>query len=76
MQLNSRFKRTIKWNKYTPQMTIQNNSNNFNYLIDPTFTSVNRLFILSFKRTEENNVKKVKKITEILFHITMYRTLK
>ena len=39
-------------------MTIQNNNNNLNYLIDPTFTNVNRLFVLSFERIEENNVKK------------------
>ena len=39
-------------------MTIQNNNNNLNYLIDPTFTSVNTLFVLSFERIEENNVKK------------------
>ena len=39
-------------------MTIQNNNNNLNYLIDPTFTNTNRLFVLSFKRIEENNVKK------------------
>ena len=39
-------------------MTIQNNNNNLNYLIDPTFTNVNRLFVLLFKRIEENNVKK------------------
>ena len=57
-QLKLRFKRNIKWNKYRSQMTIQNNNNNINYLIDPTFTKVNRLFVLSFKRTEENKVKK------------------
>ena len=39
-------------------MTIQNNNNNLNYLIDPTFTNVNRLFVLSFERIEDNNVKK------------------
>ena len=39
-------------------MTVQSNNNNLNYLIDPTFTKVNRLFILSFERIEENNVKK------------------
>ena len=39
-------------------MTIQNNNNNLNYLIDPTFTNVNMLFVLSFERIEENNVKK------------------
>ena len=38
-------------------MTIQNNNNNLNYLIDPTFTNVNRLFVLPFERIEENNVK-------------------
>ena len=30
-------------------MTIQSQNNNLNYLIDPTFTNVNRLF-LSFSR--------------------------
>ena len=39
-------------------MTIQNNNNNLNYLIDPTFTNVNRLFLLSFERIEEDNIKK------------------
>ena len=39
-------------------MTIQNNNNNSNYLIDPTFTNVNKLFVLSFERIEENNTKK------------------
>ena len=39
-------------------MTIQGNNNNLNYLIDPTFTKVNRLFVLSFERIGENNVKK------------------
>ena len=40
-QLKSGFKRTIKWNKYGSQMTIQPKNNNLNYLTDPTFTSVN-----------------------------------
>ena len=31
-------------------MTIQPQNNNLNYLIDPTFTNVNRLFVLSFTR--------------------------
>ena len=41
-KLKSRFKKTIEWNKYRSQMTIQNNNNNLNYLIDPKFTNVNR----------------------------------
>ena len=54
-QLHSGFKRTIKWNKYRSQMTIQPQNNNLNYLIDPTFTNVNRLFVLSFSRNNNTN---------------------
>ena len=58
-QLKSGFKRTVKWNKYRSQMTIQSQNNNLNYLIDPTFTNVNRLFVLSFQRIAgENNTTK------------------
>ena len=57
-KLKSGFKKTIKWNKHRLQMTIQSNNNNLNYLIDPTFTNVNRLFVLSYKRIEENNVER------------------
>ena len=39
-------------------MTVQNNINNLNYLIDPTFTKVNRLFVLSFERIKENDAEK------------------
>ena len=45
-KLKSGFKRTIKWNKYRSQMTIQNNNNNLNYLIDPAITNLDRLFVL------------------------------
>ena len=48
-QLKSGFKRTVKWNKYKLQMTIQTNNNNLNYLNDPTFAKFNRLFALSLK---------------------------
>ena len=50
-QLKTGFKRTIKWNKYRPQMNIQPQNNNLNYLIDPTFTNINTLFVLSFTTT-------------------------
>ena len=40
-------------------MTIQPQNNNLNYLIDPTFTNVNRLLVLSFQRIAgENNTTK------------------
>ena len=58
-QLKSGFKRTIKWNKYRSQMTVQPQNNNLNYLIGPTFTNLNRLFVLSFQRIAgENNTTK------------------
>ena len=49
-QLKSGFKKTIKWNKYRSQMAIQPKNNNLNYLIDSTFTNVNRLFVLFFSK--------------------------
>ena len=49
-QLKSGFKKTVKWNKYRSQMTIQSNKNNLNYLIDPAFSKDNSLFVLSFAR--------------------------
>ena len=54
-QLKTEFKRTMKWNKYRSQMSIQPQNNNLNYLIDPTFTSVNRLFVLSFPRNNHTD---------------------
>ena len=64
-QLKSRFKRTVKWNKYKSQMAIQNNNNNLTYLID---TKVNRLFC--------HLQEMLKEITEILFHIIINQMLK
>ena len=52
-QLQSEFKRTIKWNKYRSKVTNQTKTNHLNYLIDPTFAKVNRLFVLSFKNEED-----------------------
>ena len=54
-QLKIGFKRTIKWNKYRSQMPIESHNNNLNYLIDPTFTSANRLFVLSFSRNNNTD---------------------
>ena len=48
-QLKSGFRITIKWDKYMSQMSNQNKNNNLNYLIDPTLSNVNRLFVLSFE---------------------------
>ena len=54
-KLKSGFERTIKWKKYRSQMSVQSNNKNLNYLIDPTFTNNNWLFVLSFERIEEGD---------------------
>ena len=53
-QLKSGFQRTIKWDKYRSEMTNQTKTKNLNYLIDPTFNIVNRLFVLSFENEEDS----------------------
>ena len=43
----------FKWNKYRSQMINQTATNNLNFLIDPTFNNVNRLFVLAFANKED-----------------------
>ena len=47
--LKSGFKREIIWNKYRSQITTEAINNNLKILIDPTFTNVNRLFVLAYR---------------------------
>ena len=56
-QLKPGFKRTIKWNKYRSEMSNQTKNNNLKYLIDPTFTNVNRLFVLTFQNIMYEKLK-------------------
>ena len=51
-QLKTGFKRIIKWNKYRSEMSNQTKNNNLNYSIDPTFTNVNGLFVLTFENED------------------------
>ena len=50
--LKSGFKREIVWNKYRLQMTTEAVNNSLNILIDPTFTNVNRLFVLACQNAD------------------------
>ena len=50
--LKSGFTREIKWNKYRSQMSTEATNNNLNILIDPTFTNVNRLFVLAYQAAD------------------------
>ena len=38
-------------------MTVQPKNNNLNYLIDPTFTNINRLFVLLFTRDNASDTR-------------------
>ena len=51
--LKSGYKREIIWNKYRSQMTTEAVNNNLNILIDPTFTNVNRLFVLAYQNADD-----------------------
>ena len=51
--LKSGFTREIIWNKYISQMTTEATNNNLNILIDPTFTNVNRLFVLTYQNADD-----------------------
>ena len=47
------FKRTISWNKCRSEITTQPKIH-LDYLIDPTFRNINRLFVLSFKNCDKD----------------------
>ena len=51
--LKSGFTREIEWNKYRSQMNTEAINNNLNILIDPTFTNVNRLFVLVYQTADD-----------------------
>ena len=53
--LKSGFKRETKWYKYRSQMSTEAANNNLNILIDPTFTNVNRLFVLAYEVDNNDN---------------------
>ena len=69
-QLRTGFKRTIKWNKYRSEMTNQTKNNNLNYLIDPTFTKVNRLFVLLFENENDRTF-----FQSIMYQMSKQKTL-
>ena len=47
--IKQRFKTAIPWDKYRSEITAQSKNDNLDYLIDPTFRNINRLFVLTFK---------------------------
>ena len=53
-QLKSGFKKTITWNKYESSIKIFAQNRYLNYLINPSFQGVNRLFVLSFENENDS----------------------
>ena len=43
--INQSFIRTISWNKFRSEITTRPRNNNLDYMIDPTFRNINRLFV-------------------------------
>ena len=54
-QLKSGFKSVINWNKHLSKPELLRQNPNLNYLIEPSFQGVNRLFILTF----ENDTQRI-----------------
>ena len=52
-QLKSDFKRAINWNKYESNVKTFAQNRYLNYLINPSFQGVNRLFALSFENEDQ-----------------------
>ena len=55
-QLESGFKRTINSNKYQSKLTEQAQNRYLDYLIDPNFHGVNRIFVLLFESRTDRKV--------------------
>ena len=52
-QLKSGFKRKITWNKYQSSIKTFAQNRYLNYLINPSFQGVNKLFVLSFENEND-----------------------
>ena len=52
-QLKSGFERTINWNKYESSVKAFAQNRYLNYLINPSFQRINRLFVLSFENKND-----------------------
>ena len=55
-QLEHCCKRTANWNKYQPKFKTLSQNGYLNYLIDPGFQGVNRLFVLPFENETDREV--------------------
>ena len=52
-QLKLGFKRSIHWNRYDPKVSVQAPNSYLDFLINPSFQGVNRLFALLFENKDD-----------------------
>ena len=50
LQLKAGFIRTINWNKYQSESTLQTRNQYWNYLLHASFQGVNKFLVLSFEK--------------------------
>ena len=58
LQLQNGSKRTIIWNKYLAKPELLAHNANLNYLIEPSFQGINRLFVLAFEDDAQRTINK------------------
>ena len=57
-QLKSGFNKIINWNKYLTKPELLRRNPNLNYLVEPSFQGVNRLFVLAFENDTQKTSSK------------------
>ena len=55
-QLNSGFKRVINWNKYLSKAELLAQNPSLNYLVEPSFQGINRIFILAYEGDTQRTI--------------------
>ena len=71
--LNQGFQRTKFCNKHRSEITTKPKNNNLDYMIHPKFRNVNRLFVLSFKNSD--NILQQILLTSITCHLYKLKVL-
>ena len=64
-QLKPGFKKTISWNKYESSIKAFAQNGYLNYLINPSFPGVNRLFVLSFENENDRTSHSTYYLTKV-----------
>ena len=55
--LKQGFARITSWNKYRRKIRRESKKNNLDCVIDPTLKNINRLFVLSFKNSDNDTTR-------------------